>query len=157
MASLVDLITNLQTALTTGGSPFRSDTCFLAFDPQQALKTPPGDQFLVIQPNSTVVQERTWATGPSANYVYRWHCTLWLFLRLNVDETGRETSYLLDANFGSVQLADTMVTLLQNYVSSDGYGYHLDEVIWPNGQHDTNGWAATELRLHSDLVGRSAA
>lgn len=158
MALLVDLVTDLRTALTTGnGAPFATSTAFYAFDPEESLKNPPSDQFAVIQPTGLDVRQRTFGTGGGGvNLIYTWKCCLWLFVRLATDEAHRDDSYLLDATNGSIALADSVVSLLQDYTSGQGFGYELDSIEWPRRDRPTSGWAATKLYYHTDLASRSA-
>lgn len=156
MALLVDLVTGIQTVLTTGtAAPFSTNTAFYAFDPEATLKFPPSDQFCVIQPTSLDVKERSWAGGGKVNFVYTWHCTLWLCVRLATDEAHRDDNYLLDATNGSIALADTVISLLQDYTTTQGWGYELDSVEFPTKDRASSGWATTRLFYHTDLTGRS--
>lgn len=157
MASLQDIVTNIQLALTTGEDPpFTPTTCCYALDPQVVLRTPPSSMFCCIQPNNVEVKERSWAGNNRINYIYGLHLTLWVFVQLNVDETGREDSWLLDPTLGSVQLCDTILSILQNYTSSEQFGYEVDSVDFESVSHDDVGWNSCLIRCHSDLSGRSA-
>jgi len=159
MATLLTLVTNMQAALTTGGSPlFSASNCFYAFDPKANLKVPPTDQFCVIQPNGLSVVERAWNGGNGAiNYVTTWKATIWLFVRSATDLAHQENLYLLNEATGSLALADQVIDLFQGYKVADGgnfYGYELDEVVFQSEDRDSKGWAVTKLRYHSDFTGR---
>lgn len=156
MALLVDLITNLQTALTTGTSPlFSTSTAFYSFDPESTLKAPPADQYAVIQPTGLVVKDRSWAGSGKVNYVYTWTCTLWLFTRLATDEAHRDDLFLLDPTFGNIATADAVISLLQDFTAENAFGYELDAIEFPSQDRPTTGWAATRLHYHTDLAGRA--
>jgi hypothetical protein len=155
MASCIELLEGIQQGIIASGL-FTTTTCTYAFDPMLVSQKPPDDKFLVIQPNRLEVKQQAWAKGPARNYIYCWHAILHLFVRYNVDEAGREESYLFDQTLGSVQLVDSIIDVLQNYVSEGGWGYTLDDVAWPDDSHDNIGWAVTRLNIRTDLTGRSA-
>jgi hypothetical protein len=159
MANTYQLVQNMQTALTTGASPiFTATTCWYAFDPKAQLSNPPSDQFAVIQPTGLEVSERAWGDGAGLiRYLTTFRATVWVFVRLATDEGHREDLYLLDATYGSLVLADQIISLFQSYKVSDGattYGYELDSVVWQTEDRNSIGWASTQLKYHSDLSGR---
>lgn len=156
MALLLNLVSDLQTALTENNIPFTATNCFYAFSPQESLKNPPSDIFAVIQPGNVTVTDRCWAGSSKVNIIYTFNCIIWLFVRLATDEAHRDDSYLLNVDNGSIELADTIITTIQEYVSPNNFIYELDQVVWPTQDRDSIGWSATQLHVHSSLIGRAA-
>lgn len=162
IATLKSLVQGIQTALTTGGSPpFATSSCFYALDPRKSLSFPPTDQFAVLQPTALRVKQRAFGQGQPTNatlpMIVSFEITLWLYVRLALDEYNRSDSYLLDANYGALVLADSVIDTLQAYVLQDGinlWGYELDSIEWATEERDSVGWSVTRLKYHTDLTAR---
>ncbi len=157
MAILNNLVSQMQSALTTGEAPlFNTATCLYAFDPEATLAYPPNDQYAVIQPTQVEVKDRQFpVTGTHISFFMTWHATLWVFVRLATDEANRDDNYLLDATLGSLTLAESVMELFQSYgttVENPGWGYELDAIDFQIVKRDGKGWAATRMRFHTDLT-----
>ena len=162
MASLTTLVGGLQTALTTTTTStpalFTTTTCFYAFDPRKSLSYPPADQFCVIQPNRLGVPDRVFRGGGNIGSLISLEVTIWLYVRLALDEYNRADVYLTNQTLGSLAITDSVIELFQNYTILDGdngFGYELDDIEWQNEEREGTGWGVTKLKYHTDLTGRS--
>lgn len=157
MALILDLVQNMVSALTTGETPlFQTNQCFYAFDAEASLAYPPNDQFVVVCPTNISVKERCWQGNNEINYIYNANFTLHLFTRLATDQSHQDYLWLMDQTYGSIQLVDQIVSLFQDYISADNFGYTLDGINWSPKDKSSIGWSDTLMMYHSDIIGRSA-
>jgi hypothetical protein len=155
-------MTNLKAALTA--SIFTANNVYFSLQPEESLSYPPGDKFAVIQPTALDLAPKGGRTfGPGTgrvNLLVSWECTIWLFVRLNLDQYNRSDKYLTDTTLGSLPVTDAIIDALQSYTVQDGssanyYGYELDSVRWKTMKDKEGvGWAVTQMNYHTDLTGR---